>query len=183
MFDAKNLTDKMDKTIEAYKKELSKQRVGRAQPALIANLPVQTYGSEQPLSQISSISAESSTVLAVKPWDKKLIPAIERAIHSSDLGLNPVTSGDTVRVPLPPLTEERRKDIVKHIKTVAEQSKVALRNLRRDGNTEIKNLEKDNKISEDESKRSQDKVQELTDKFIKTIDTITQEKEIEMMKI
>jgi ribosome recycling factor len=97
--------------------------------------------------------------------------------------LNPITSGDTVRVPLPPLTEERRKDIVKHIKTVAEQSKVALRNLRRDANTEIKSLEKDNKISEDESKRFQDKVQELTDKFIKTIDTITQEKETEMMKI
>lgn len=183
MYDLKNLTEKMEKSIESYKKELSKQRVGRAQPALIASLMVHTYGSEQPLSQISSISAESSTVLAVKPWDKKLIPQIERAIHGSDLGLNPVTSGDVVRVPLPALTEERRKDIVKHIKTIAEQAKVAMRSLRRDANAEIKALEKDNKMSEDESKRSQDKVQEATDKYIKLIDTVTAEKEAEIMKI
>jgi ribosome recycling factor len=183
MFDIKNLNEKMDRAIESYKKELSKQRVGRAQPALISSLMVQTYGSEQPLSQISSITAESPTVLAVKPWDKKLIPAIEKAIHSSELGLNPVTAGDTVRVPLPSLTEERRKEIVKLIKGLAEQNKVGLRNLRRDANADIKNLEKANKISEDESKRFQDKVQEVTDKFTKLIDTLTQEKEVEVMKI
>jgi ribosome recycling factor len=183
MFDIKNVIEKMDRAIDAYKKEIAKQRVGRAQPALIASLMVHTYGTEQALSQISSITAESATVLAVKPWDKKLIPSIERAIHGSDLGLNPVTAGDTVRVPLPALTEERRKDIVKQVKTSAEQAKVGLRNLRRDANTEIKALEKDNKVSEDESKRFQDKVQEATDKFIKMIDTLTQEKENEIMKI
>lgn len=184
MFDMKkSVTEKMDKTIEAYKKELAKQRVGRAQPSLIANIMVLTYGTEQPLSQVASITAESATILAVKPWDKKLIPAIEKAIYSSDLGLNPATSGDTVRVPLPPLNEERRKEIVKHIKGLAEQSKISIRNIRRDANNEIKADEKAHVFSEDESKRHQDKVQESTDKFIKLLDTLTTEKEDEIMKI
>jgi ribosome recycling factor len=181
MFDIKNCIEKMDKAIDAYKRDLSKLRAGRANPELITGLKIPAYGSDQPLAQLASVTVESATILAVKPWDKKLIPAIERAIHSSELGLNPVTAGDVVRVPFPSLTEERRKEIVKIVKTHAEQAKVGLRAIRKDANTELKIFEKS--ISEDEFKRLQDKIQETTDKYTKMIDTITNEKETELMKL
>lgn len=183
MFDFKDFEDKMKKAIDSYRKELLKQRVGRANPVVIAEISVTAYGMEQPLDRIASITAESATQLAVRPWDRKMIPEIERAIHAAGLGLNPLTSGDVVRVPFPPLSEERRREIVKTVRTASEQSKVGLRNLRRDANQDIKKLEKDHAITEDESVRDQKKVQELTDKYIKMIETVTDEKEKEIMTV
>lgn len=185
MFDIKTgLTDKMEKTLAAFKNEVSsKCRVGGAQPSMIASLIVNLYGANQPLSQMASISNEGMSVLVVKPWDKKAVPAIEKAIHSSDLGVSPLTVGDIVRVAFPPLSEERRKEIVKLMKSFAEQSRVAMRNFRRDANTDVKQQEKDGVFSEDASKRLQDKIQESTDKYIKMIDTHIQEKEVEIMKV
>ncbi len=179
----KKLQEDMLKAIESFKKEISKQRAGRAQPAMITSLMVNTYGSEQPLSQVATVTTEGPLSLLVKPWDRKLIPAIEKAIMTSDLGLNPATSGETIRVPFPALNEERRKEIVKTIKGMAETGRVVLRNLRRDSNNEVKQLEKDHKISEDEAKKAVDKIQEITDKNIKLIDTLFAEKEQEIMKI
>jgi len=183
MFDTKHVEEKMQKCLDSYKKEISKYRVGRANPALIGSLMVSVYGSDQPLAQVASITAESANTLAIKPWDKKMIPAIEKAIHTSDLGLNPLTAGDIVRVPFPPLTEERRKEIAKLAKQESEHSKVGLRNIRRDANAEIKDLEKAKTMPEDVAKKTLDTVQVLTDKYIKMIDTAYEEKEKEIMKI
>lgn len=183
MFDFKDFEDKMKKAVEAYRKELMKQRVGRANPIVIAEISINAYGVEQLLDRVASITVESATQLAVRPWDRKMIPEIERAIHAAGLGLNPITAGDVVRVPFPPLSEERRKEIVKTVRTTSEQSKVGLRNLRRDANQDIKKLEKDSVITKDDSNADQKKVQELTDKYIKLIDTITDEKEKEIMTV
>ncbi|MBM4222650.1 MAG: ribosome recycling factor [Gammaproteobacteria bacterium] len=183
MFDMNPVQEKMNRAIDAFKKEIAKQRAGRANPALISGLMVATYGTEQPLSQVASVTSESATVLAVKPWDKKLIPAIERAIHGSDLGLNPLTAGDIVRVPFPPLTEERRKEIVKLVKQTAEQAKVAIRNIRRDANQDVKDQEKAKILPEDQSKKFQEKIQKLTDDSIVQVDTLVSEKEAELMKV
>jgi ribosome recycling factor len=183
MFTIQSLDEKMVRCCDAFKKEISKHRVGRANPALLMGLMVSSYGSDQPMSQIASVTAESATTLTVRPWDRKMIPAIEKAIHASDLGLNPLTAGDVVRVPFPPLNEERRADLVKLVKQAAEQSKVGLRSLRRDANTEVKDQEKAKSLAEDLSKKMLEKIQELTDKYIKQVDAIVSEKEIELMKI
>jgi ribosome recycling factor len=183
MFNFKDFEEKMKKAIESYRKELLKQRVGRANPLVIAEVTVSAYGVEQPLDRVASITAESGTQLAVRPWDRKMIPEIERAIHAAGLGLNPLTAGDVVRIPFPPLSEERRKEIVKTVRTISEQSKVGLRNLRRDANQDIKKLEKDHVITEDDSVSDQKKVQDLTDKYIKIIETLTDEKEKEIMTV
>lgn len=183
MFNLNSVEDKMSKCCEALKKEISKHRAGRANPALLMSLPVTSYGSDQPMSQVASVTVEGPTTLVVRPWDKKLIPAIEKAIYSSDLGLNPLTAGDVVRVPFPPLNEERRKELVKLVKQSAEQAKVGLRNLRRDANTEVKDQEKAKILPEDQSKKFLEKIQEMTDKFIKQVDLIVEEKEAELMKV
>ena len=183
MFNLTSVDEKMILCCESFKKEIAKQRVGRANPALLSNLMVSSYGSDQILSQVASITAESATTLAVRPWDKKLIPAIEKAIHASELGLTPLTAGDVVRVPFPPLNEERRKELAKIVKQASEHSKVGLRNIRRDANTVIKEQEKSKILAEDQAKKMLDKVQEMTDKFIKQIDTLVEEKEAELMKI
>lgn len=183
MFDFKELEEKMNKTIDSYRKELLKQRVGRANPTVIASITINAYGVDQPLEQAASITVEGPTQLAVRPWDKKMIPEIERAIHASGMGFNPITSGDVVRVPFPPLSEERRREIVKVVRAAAENSKVGLRNLRRDANQDIKKFEKDDLITQDDSTADQKKVQELTDKYIKMIETITDEKEKDIMTV
>lgn len=183
MFDFNELEEKMKKTIESYRKELLKQRVGRANPTVIASIQVNAYGVEQTLESVASITVEGATQLAVRPWDKKMIPEIERAIHACGMGFNPLTAGDVVRVPFPPLSEERRREIVKVVRSGSEQSKVGLRNLRRDANQDIKKLEKEDMITEDDSVADQKKVQELTDKYIKVIETLTDEKEKDIMTV
>lgn len=177
------LKKKMDNVIESYKKELSKQRTGRAQPSIVASILVDSYGQKMPLEQLASIASEGPTTLAIKPWDKSTTPAIEKAILSSDLGLNPTTSGDVTRVSMPPLTEERRREIVKVVKTYQENAKISSRSHRRDAMAEVKVLEKDGLMSEDESKRAQDRVQKITDECVKNIDLITSEKENDIMKV
>lgn len=177
------LKKKMDGVVEGYKKELAKQRAGRAQPSLVSSLLVESYGQKMPLEQLASITSEGPTTLAIKPWDKSTTVAIEKAIHTSGLGLNPTTAGDITRIMLPPLTEERRKEMVKLIRSFQENAKIASRSHRRDAMAEVKSLEKDAVLSEDESKRAQDKVQEITDSCIKNIDAITQDKESDIMKV
>ena len=178
-----NLKSKMEIVIESYKKELSKQRAGRAQPSLISTILVESYGQKMPLEQVASITSESPTTLAIKPWDKSTTPAIEKAIVTSGLGLQPTTSGDITRITMPPLTEERRREIVKLVKTYQENAKISSRSHRRDAMAQIKQLEKEGIISEDDHKRAQDRIQKETDQCVKNIDAITSEKESDIMKV
>ncbi len=179
----KNTEQRMQKAIEAFKSELNKLRTGRAHPSLLDNVKVSYYGNETPLSQIATINVADARTLMISPWEKSMIPAIEKAIMSADLGLNPVTSGDTTRVPLPALTEERRKEFIKLVKAAAEQARVGLRNVRRDANNELKESLKKKEISEDDERRQQDHIQKTTDKFIAEVDKLTQAKEHELMEV
>lgn len=174
---------RMKKCILALKNELSKLRTGRAHPSLLEHIKVQYYGNEVPLNQVASVAIENSRTLVATPWEKPMIPAIEKAIQTSDLGLNPVTSGNVIRIPLPALTEERRKDLVKVVREEAEKAKVSIRNLRREANNEVKALLKDKKISEDEEKRAEIRIQKLTDQNIEETDKVAVEKEKELMAI
>lgn len=179
----KDAETRMDKCIGALKNELAKVRTGRAHPSLLEQIKVPYYGNETPLAQVATIAIESSRTLMVTAWEANLIPAIEKAIASSDLGLNPVTAGKVIRVPLPPLNEQRRKELVKVTRDAAEQARVAIRNVRRDANQSVKDLLKDKKVSEDEVRRSEAHVQKLTDKYIADIDKILATKESELMEI
>src|SRR3990172_1397172 len=175
----KNATERMQKSLEALKQELTKLRTGRAHTSLLDHITVSYYGSEVPLSQVANVAVADSRLLTVTPWEKTMVQAIEKAILTSDLGLNPATSGTVIRVPLPPLTEERRRDMIKVVRGETEGGRVAIRNIRRDANNEIKNLLKDKKISEDDERRAQDEIQKITDKYIGEIDKLleTTEKE------
>ncbi len=179
----KNMTDKMEKTAGVLKHELSSLRAGRANPSILDRVTVEYYGSQSPLSQLANISAPEPRVLMISPWDSKSIPAIEKAIQKSDLGINPSNDGKVIRLVVPQLTEERRKELVKLVKKYSEEAKVAVRNLRREANDQIKKLKKDSKITEDELKKSEDETQKLTDKFIKELDKITEAKEKEIMEV
>jgi len=179
----KETTRKMDKSIDALCFELSKLRTGRAHPSLLAHLTVDYYGNATPLSQVSNISVEDARTLAVTPWEKNMVQEVEKAIMKSDLGLNPATAGTVIRVPLPPLTEERRLSLVKLVREEAEKARISVRNVRRDANQDIKERQKSKQISEDEQRRAEDQVQKITDQFIKKIETVTQEKEADLMKI
>ena len=179
----KDASSRMGKSIEALKLELSKIRTGRANISLLDHVMVDYYGSEVPINQAATVSVEDARTLAVSPWEKSMVPAVEKAIMNSDMGLNPVTAGDVIRVPLPALTEERRKDLVKLVRQEAEQGRVAVRNIRRDANTDLKELVKEKEISEDEEHAGLDAVQKLTDKFVKEIEEILAEKEKELMEI
>lgn len=179
----KDAESRMDKSVHAFREELSKMRTGRAHPSLLDHVVVSYYGSDTPLAQVGSVNVSDAQTLVVTPWEKSLIPAIEKAIMQADLGLNPVTSGDCVRVPLPPLTEERRKEFVKLVKAEAEHARVAVRNVRRDANNDTKALLKEKEITEDDERRAQDRVQKLTDQFIAKIDEVLAEKEKELMEI
>ncbi len=179
----KDATARMRKSIESLKQELAKLRTGRAHPGLLEHIHVDYYGSEMPLNQVASVSVSDARTLAVQPWEQKMVPVIEKAILTSDLGLNPVTAGTTIRIPLPPLTEERRRDLAKVVRHEGENGRVAIRNIRRDANTHLKQLLKDKDITEDEERRAEEEIQKLTDKYIGQIEELLQHKEAELMEI
>ncbi|MCQ2559601.1 MAG: ribosome recycling factor [Clostridia bacterium] len=175
--------ERMQKTVESLKKELASLRAGRATPALLDKITVDYYGTPSPLNQVANISVPEARLLVIQPWDKKMIGDIEKAIQKSDLGINPTNDGTVIRLAIPQLTEERRKELVKIAKKKSEESRVAIRNLRRDANDQIKALEKKSEISEDEMRDTQEQSQKLTDKYIKEIDKIFAEKEKEIMTV
>ncbi|MFM1866282.1 MAG: hypothetical protein RIQ57_892 [Pseudomonadota bacterium] len=177
------LKSKMEKTVEKLKSDFSKIRTGRAHTGILDHLTVDYYGTNTPLSQMANITLGDNVTINVQPYDKSQISAIEKAIRDSDLGLNPAVNGDLIRVPMPPLTEERRRDLIKVIKSEGENSKVAIRNIRRDGNDDLKKQLKEKLISEDDEKRDQAKIQSLTDDFIKTIDSLIAAKEKDLLEI
>ena len=179
----KDAETRMGKSVESLKTELTKIRTGRAHASLLDHVMVEYYGSEVPIAQAATVSVEDARTLAVSPWEKTLVPVIEKAIMSSDMGLNPVTSGDVIRVPLPALTEERRKDFVKLVKQEAEQGRVAVRNIRRDANADLKELVKEKEISEDDERGALEVIQKLTDKHIQQIEELLAAKEKELMEI
>src|SRR5574343_431995 len=182
--DIKKTTEgRMEQSIAAFKNNLSKIRTGRANPALLDAIQVEYYGSMVPLSQVANVALLDARTISVQPWEKGMGAKIEKAIRESDLGLNPATQGDLIRVPMPPLTEERRKDLTKVVRHAGEDAKVAVRNLRRDANEHAKRLLKDKDITEDEDRRSQDDIQKLTDKTIAEIDKLVQSKEAEVMAV
>jgi len=174
---------RMGKSVEALQKAFTKIRTGRAHPSLLDQISVSYYGSETPLSQVANVSVEDSRTLKVTPWEKDMVKAIEKAIMSSDLGLNPTTQGVAIRIPLPPLTEERRRDLVKVVKNEAEQGRVAVRNIRRDANSEIKEALKEKMVSEDEAHDGEEKIQQITDKFIKEIEKYLEAKEADLLSM
>ncbi len=174
---------RMLKSIEALRHELAKVRTGRAHPSLLDHVTVDYYGSTVPISQAANVSVVDARTLSVTPWDKNMVTVIEKAIINSDLGLNPITAGDVMRIPLPPLTEERRKDLSKVVRGEAENAKVAIRNIRRDANHTLKTLVKDKELSEDDERRGEEKVQKLTDGYVAKVDEILAEKERELMEI
>ena len=174
---------RMTKSTNTLIEDLAKLRAGRAHPSLLDNLMVDYYGNPTPLSQVAAVSVESALMLSVKPWEKNLIPVIEKVIRTSDLGLNPATSSDVIRVPLPPLSEERRKELIKKVKNEGEQTKVAIRNIRRDANKHIDELEKAKTISLDDKRRGEESTQKLTDEYVKKVDEILVKKEKELMEI
>jgi ribosome recycling factor len=174
---------RMGKSIDALKESLAKLRTGRAHPSLLDHLHVSYYGSDVPLRQVASVNVEDSRTLAVQPWEQNLVKVIEKAILESDLGLNPNTAGTVIRVPLPPLTEERRKDLTRVVRHEGEQTRVAIRNIRRDANHELKNLVKDKLISEDDERRGQEIIQKLTDQFVKEVDDLLEVKEADLMSV
>nr|WP_154601448.1 ribosome recycling factor [Providencia alcalifaciens] len=172
----------MEKSLESLKSQISKVRTGRASPSLLDGITVEYYGSATPLRQLANVTVEDSRTLAISVFDRSMSPAIEKAIMASDLGLNPSSAGTVIRVPLPPLTEERRKDLIKVVRGDAEQGRIAIRNVRRDANDKVKALLKDKEISEDDERRSQDDIQKLTDHFIKKVDEALAQKEAELME-
>jgi ribosome recycling factor len=174
---------KMQKSIEAFKHEISKLRTGRAHPSLLEHLRIDYYGNETPLSQVSNITIGDARTLVITPWEKRLTPIIEKAIMTSDLGLNPATSGDVIRVPLPALTEQRRKDLIKVVRSEAENARVSIRNARRDANTVLKDALKNKEMPEDEERRLTDAVQKATDKFIAEVEQLLTTKETDLMAI
>lgn len=174
---------RMNKSIESYKVELSKIRTGRAHASLLDHVSVEYYGSIVPLSQAANITAEDSRTLAVTAYDSTMVPAIEKAIMTSDLGLNPSSAGTVIRVPMPPLTEERRRDLVKVVKELTENARVAVRNIRRDANSDLKELQKEKEISEDEEHKGQDLIQKVTDQSIAKLEELLKGKESELMEI
>ena len=179
----KEVTARMVKSVENLKHDLTKLRTGRAHASLLDHITVSYYGSEMPLNQVASVAVSDARTLLVTPWERNMVGPIEKAIMTSDLGLNPATAGTSIRIPLPPLTEERRRDLVKVVRHEGEGAKVAVRNIRRDANGQLKALLKDKKISEDADRQAQDEIQKLTDRHIQEIDRILAAKEAELMEI
>ncbi len=179
----KTAEQKMAKSIEAFKGELQKIRTGRAHPGILDQVQVDYYGSMVPISQVANVSLLDARTISVQPWEKGMGPKIEKAIRESDLGLNPSTQGDLLRVPMPALTEERRRELTKVVRGTGEDCKVAVRNLRRDANEQVKKLVKDKLASEDDERRAQDDVQKLTDRTVAEIDRLVQGKEAEIMAV
>lgn len=176
-------SERMDKSIESLKHELAKIRTGRAHPSLLEHVTVNYYGADTVLNHLASINVTDARTLAVTPFDKSMIGDIEKAIRDSDLGLNPATSGETIRVPLPALTEDRRKELSKIVRHEAEQAKVAIRNIRRDANQTLKDLTKEKTITEDDERQAEEQVQKLTDKHVASIDKLLEDKEKDLMEV
>jgi len=179
----KGAEQKMQRSIDAFKSDLAKIRTGRAHTGLLDHIQVDYYGSPVPISQVANLTLVDARTIGVQAWEKKMVPVIEKAIRESELGLNPATHGDLIRVPMPALTEERRKELTKVVKNEGETAKVAVRNLRRDANEQLKKLVKDKEISEDDERRGGDEVQKLTDRFVTEIDKLVQTKEAEIMTV
>jgi len=179
----KETIDKMEKTIDSLKKELSRIRTGRASPALLDGITVDYYGSPVPINQVANISIPEARLIIVQPWEKNMLSAIEKVIQAANLGFNPKNDGNVLRLPLPPLSEERRKELCKNCRKICEDSKVAVRNIRRDGNDKLKKNLKDKVMTEDDEKKGLDEIQKLTDKYIKIIDDVLIVKEREIMEV
>ena len=179
----KDASERMQKSVAALGSQLSKIRTGRAHPALLDGIQVSYYGADTPLNQVANVTIEDSRTLAISVFDKSLAQAVEKAIMASDLGLNPMSAGTVIRVPLPPLTEERRKDLIKIVRGEVEGGRVAIRNIRRDANGDIKDLLKEKEISEDESRAAEENIQSITNDFIKKVDSMLADKEKELMEV
>ncbi|WP_288127314.1 ribosome recycling factor [Thiomonas sp.] len=179
----KTSEQKMLKSIEALKSDLSKVRTGRAHTGLLDHVMVDYYGTMMPINQVANVNLLDARTISVQPWEKKMAQAVEKAIRESDLGLNPQSQGDQIRVPMPALTEERRRELVKVIKHEAESAKIAVRNLRRDANQQLKDLVKAKEASEDDERRAQDDIQKMTDRFIVEVDKLVSQKEAEIMAV
>lgn len=179
----KDANERMDKSVESLRGELKKLRTGRAHTSLLDHITVEYYGSEVPLSQVANVGVEDSRTLTITPWERQMVAVVEKAIMTSDLGLNPNTAGTVIRVPLPPLTEERRRDMAKVVRHEGENAKVAIRNIRRDALHHVKELLKEKEITEDDDRRAHDDVQVLTDKHISLVDQVVAEKEQELLEV
>jgi ribosome recycling factor len=179
----KSAEQKMGKSVEALKADLGKVRTGRAHTGLLDHIQVDYYGSMMPLAQVANVTLADARTIGVQPWEKKMIPVVEKAIRDSDLGLNPATSGDLIRIPMPALTEERRRELTKVVHKDAENARIAVRNIRRDANEHLKKLLKDKQCSEDDERHAQQDVQKLTDRFIAEIDKVLQAKEVDLMAV
>ena len=179
----KTAEQKMNKTVDALKVALGKVRTGRAHPGILDHLHVDYYGTMMPINQVANVTLADARTITVQPWEKKMIHAVEKAIRDSDLGVNPATQGDVIRIPMPALTEERRRELTKIVRTEAENARVAVRNIRRDANEHLKRLLKDKEVSEDEERRAQDEVQKMTDRHIADIDQLLHSKEADLMAV
>jgi ribosome recycling factor len=179
----KDASTRMGKSIEALKTEFSKIRTGRAHTSLLDHVKVDYYGNEVPLNQAATVSVSDARTLTVQPWEKAMVPVIEKAILNSDLGLNPATAGEVIRVPLPMLTEERRKEMIRVVRGEAEGARVAIRNIRRDANNDIKELLKEKEIPEDDARRGEDDIQKITDKYVAEVEQLLEVKEKDLMEI
>ena len=180
------LTDaesRMGKSVDSLRSELTKIRTGRAHPSLLDQIAVDYYGTETPINQVANVTVEDSRTLAVAPWEKQMVAVVEKAIMNSGLGLNPSTAGNLIRIPMPPLTEERRRELVKVVKNDGESAKIAVRNIRRDANSDFKDLLKEKEISEDECRQAEDNIQKITDKYVASVDEVIAVKEKELMEI
>lgn len=176
-------TEKMEQTLNVFRKDMGAVRTGRASVSIVEDISVDYYGTPTPISQVAALTVPESRMIIIQPWEQRLIPEIEKAIMTSALGLTPANDGKIIRVPIPPLNEERRRDIVKIVKKMAEDSRVAIRNIRRDSNDEIKKTGKEASISEDEIRKSQDELQKLTDQYIHKVDEVLKKKEQEIMEV
>lgn len=179
----KNTEQKMQKSLEVLKGDLGKVRTGRAHTGLLDHLQVDYYGSPVPINQVANLTLIDARTIGVQPWEKNMVAKVEKAIRDSDLGLNPATQGDLIRIPMPPLTEERRRDLTKVVRHEGENAKVAIRNLRRDANAHLKEALKKHEIPEDEERKTQDEIQKLTDKYIAEVDKVLAQKEAELMQV
>jgi len=174
---------RMGKSVDSLRAELIKIRTGRAHPSLLDQIMVDYYGSDTPINQVANVTVEDSRTLAVAPWEKQMVAVVEKAILNSGLGLNPSTAGNLIRIPMPPLTEERRRELVKVVKNDGESAKIAIRNIRRDANSDFKDLLKEKEVSEDESRQAEDNIQKITDKYVSSVDEVITVKEKELMEI
>ncbi|MFT5135806.1 MAG: ribosome recycling factor [Arenicella sp.] len=179
----KDAEQRMQKSIESMRSDMAKIRTGRASSAVIDHIMVDYYGTQTPLNQVANITVQDARTLALQPWEKQMIPVVEKAIMEANLGLNPMTAGNLIRIPMPALTEERRKEMVKIAAAEGESGKIAVRNIRRDANSDFKSLLSDKDITEDDDRNAQDRIQKMTDRYVTEIDTVVAEKEIEILKV